>query len=138
MIFEVGRVCVKIAGRDAGQKCVVVEIIDNNFVLIDGMTRRRKCNTNHLEALNEIVKIKAGASKAEVGKALGIELVETKPKKAAEKPMKVRTVKEAPVKVAAKKAPAKKAAKKEEAKAPVKEEKATPKKAPAKKATKEE
>lgn len=38
--MEIGRVCIKIAGRDAGMKCVVVEQLDNNFVLIDGQTRR--------------------------------------------------------------------------------------------------
>ena len=41
-MIDVGRVCVKIAGRDAGKKAVVVEKIDSNFVLIDGQTRRRR------------------------------------------------------------------------------------------------
>ena len=27
-MIDVGRVCVKTAGRDAGRKCVVVEIVD--------------------------------------------------------------------------------------------------------------
>ena len=60
MIFEVGRVCIKVAGRDAGNKCVVIEVIDNNYVMIDGMTRRRKCNIVHLEPLKEIIKINTG------------------------------------------------------------------------------
>ena len=30
--IEVGRVCVKTAGREAGEKCAIVEIIDENFV----------------------------------------------------------------------------------------------------------
>ena len=30
--IEVGRVCVKISGREAGEKCEIVEIIDENFV----------------------------------------------------------------------------------------------------------
>ena len=46
-MFNIGRVCVKLAGRDAGQKCVIVEILDEKTVLIDGMTRRRKCNKLH-------------------------------------------------------------------------------------------
>ncbi len=29
---EVGRVCMKLAGREAGKKCVVVDVIDKNFV----------------------------------------------------------------------------------------------------------
>ena len=35
-MLEVGRLCIKLAGRDAGKKAVVVENIDSNFVLIDG------------------------------------------------------------------------------------------------------
>lgn len=96
MIFEVGRVCIKIAGRDADQKCVVVEVLDDKFVMIDGLTRRRKCNTNHLEPLSEIIKIKKGADHKDVAaafKKMGIELVDKKSKKATIKPMRVRKVK---------------------------------------------
>lgn len=56
-IFDVGRVCTKIAGRDAGQKCVVVNVIDETMVVIDGVTRRRKCNTKHLEPSKTVVKV---------------------------------------------------------------------------------
>lgn len=41
-MLEVGRVCVKTAGRDATKLCVVVEEIDETFVLVDGNTRRKK------------------------------------------------------------------------------------------------
>ena len=41
-MIEVGRLCVKIAGRDAGKKCVITELIDEKLVMIDGETRRRK------------------------------------------------------------------------------------------------
>jgi ribosomal protein L14E/L6E/L27E len=51
--------------------CVIVNKIDNSFVEIDGQTRRRKCNINHLEALNTTVDIKAGANNKEVAEALG-------------------------------------------------------------------
>ncbi|WP_334097817.1 KOW motif-containing protein, partial [Methanobacterium formicicum] len=30
--IEVGRICMKISGREAGEKCVIVEIIDDKFV----------------------------------------------------------------------------------------------------------
>ncbi len=40
-VFEVGRVAVKTLGREAGRYCVVVDIIDKNFVLIDGIKVRR-------------------------------------------------------------------------------------------------
>ena len=43
-IFEVGRICVKLAGRDAGSKCVIVEELDNHYVLVDGDVRRKKVN----------------------------------------------------------------------------------------------
>ncbi len=47
-IFSVGRMCVKIAGRDAGRKCVVVEQLDDVFVLVDGNVRRKKVNVKQL------------------------------------------------------------------------------------------
>ncbi len=56
-MFEIGRVCVKIAGRDAGKKGAIVEVLDEKTVLIDGETRRRKCNVNHLEVLDQILPI---------------------------------------------------------------------------------
>jgi large subunit ribosomal protein L14e len=69
-MIEIGRVCVKIAGRDAGKKCVVVELLDKNLVMIDGETRRRKCNLEHIEPLDKKVEIKKGASHEEVIAAL--------------------------------------------------------------------
>jgi large subunit ribosomal protein L14e len=61
-MFDVGRMCLKIAGRDAGMKCVVVEVIDERYVLIDGMTRRRKCNLLHLEPLEQVLELESNAS----------------------------------------------------------------------------
>lgn len=83
-MFEIGRLCVKIAGRDARLKCVVVETLDKFYVTIDGQTRRRKCNINHLEPLDKVLKLSKGASHDEVVKALkaeGIEIKEKSPKK---------------------------------------------------------
>jgi large subunit ribosomal protein L14e len=82
-MFGIGRVCVKIAGRDAGLKCVVVDVLDGSFVLIDGQTRRRKCNMVHLEPLAQKISIEKGASHEHVVAALkdaGIEVVERKTK----------------------------------------------------------
>jgi large subunit ribosomal protein L14e len=89
-MIEVGRKCIKLAGRDAGKKAIIVEIQDDTYVLIDGEVRRKKCNINHLELLNEVVKISKGASSEEVAKALGIDLKKTKPKPKVERPKKVR------------------------------------------------
>lgn len=99
-MFEIGRLCVKIAGRDAGQKCVVIDSKDNRL-LVDGETRRRLCNPSHLEPLAEKLDVKKGASRADVVaafKKIKIELTDSKPKKAKERPRKVRKTKEKPVK----------------------------------------
>ena len=96
-MIEIGRMCVKIAGRDAGKKCVIVDVIDNKTVLIDGQTRRRKCNVNHIEPLDAVLKIKKGASHSDIAKEfskLKLEARETKPKKTAAKPTKSRKKKE--------------------------------------------
>jgi len=90
-MFEIGRICVKIAGRDAGKKCVVVDVLDNGFVLIDGQTRRRTCNPKHLEPTPTIIKLKKGASHEEVKKEfsqLNIEVRDTKPKQPGPRPKK--------------------------------------------------
>lgn len=92
-MIEIGRICVKTAGRDAGLKCVIVDVLDNKFVLIDGETRRRKCNILHLEPLKDTVKIKKNSSHESVKKEfekLGLKLRETKPKQKTEKPRKKR------------------------------------------------
>lgn len=83
MMIDVGRVCVKLAGRDAGKRCVVVDVLDDKYVLVDGETRRKKCNMNHLEPLAETMDIKKGAEREavkEAFKAQGIELKDKKPK----------------------------------------------------------
>ena len=70
-MFDVGRMCLKVAGREAGKYCVVVNKIDDNFVLVTGprsvtQVKRRKCNIVHLEPLKETIKIKPDASDEEV------------------------------------------------------------------------
>lgn len=73
--IEVGRICVKLCGREAGKKCVIVDVIDKNFVLVTGPknvtgVKRRRANINHLEPLAEKIDIKRGASDEEVLEAL--------------------------------------------------------------------
>lgn len=73
--IEIGRVCVKIYGREAGRKCVIVDIIDQNFVVVTGPkkltgVRRRRTNINHIEPLDVRVNIEKGASDEDVEKAL--------------------------------------------------------------------
>jgi large subunit ribosomal protein L14e len=73
--MEVGRICVKLVGRETGRKCVVVDVVDKNFVLITGPksvtgVRRRRTNVDHLEPTPETVEVKKGAADDEVEKAL--------------------------------------------------------------------
>lgn len=69
-MFEIGRLCVKIAGRDSGKKALIIDVLDNNYVLIDGEVRRKKCNVRHLEPLDKVLKINKNASHEEVIDAL--------------------------------------------------------------------
>jgi len=74
-VIEVGRVCVKLMGREAGRKCVIVDIVDDNFVVVTGPksltgVKRRKANVRHLEVLDRKVEIEKGASDEEVLKAI--------------------------------------------------------------------
>ena len=71
--IEVGRVCVKLNGREAGHKCVIVDVIDKNFVLITGPkkvngVRRRRTNVKHVEPTAETIEIKKGAADEDVAK----------------------------------------------------------------------
>ena len=63
--FDVGRICVKKAGREAGKKCVIVDVIDKSFVLVTGPkalseVKRRRVNVRHLEMLEGMLKIARG------------------------------------------------------------------------------
>lgn len=62
----IGRICVKLNGREAGRTCVIVNQLDDNFVIIDGNVKRRKCNIDHLEFTEKKINIKKDASKEEV------------------------------------------------------------------------
>ncbi|MEM5836737.1 MAG: 50S ribosomal protein L14e [Candidatus Aenigmatarchaeota archaeon] len=74
--LEVGRVVMKIAGREAGKYAVVVKAAgkekgEKNFVVITGPklltgVKRRKCNVSHLEPLPYVLEIKEDASDEEV------------------------------------------------------------------------
>jgi large subunit ribosomal protein L14e len=70
-VYDIGRICVKTMGREAGQYCVVVDIIDKNFILIDGLkVRRRRANYKHIEPTSESIDIKKGASHSDVEAAI--------------------------------------------------------------------
>lgn len=69
--IDVGRICVKLAGREAGRKCVIADVIDKNFVLITGPkevsgVRRRRVNMNHIEPIDDKIEVDRGASDEEI------------------------------------------------------------------------
>lgn len=74
-MITIGRLAVKLRGRDAGRKCVLVNIIDKNFVIVTGPknltgVRRRKVNIDHLLFLPQQIKVSKNASDEEVLRAL--------------------------------------------------------------------
>ena len=73
--IEIGRICVKTFGREAGKKCIIVDVIDKNFVLITGpksvsKIKRRKANVSHIEPTTEKIEISRGATDEEIAEAL--------------------------------------------------------------------
>jgi large subunit ribosomal protein L14e len=73
--IEVGRVCVKVAGRESGRKCVIVDVMDKSFVLVTGPkkvtgVKRRRVNINHVAPLEDTIQVKRGASDEEVAQML--------------------------------------------------------------------
>ena len=97
-MFQIGRVCIKKSGREKNQICVVVDLIDHNFVLIDGNLKRKRCNIRHLDPLHQIVNIEKNASSELVRKelaALNYEVVEKASKQKHTKEMQKSMQKEA-------------------------------------------
>lgn len=73
--IEVGRICVKQAGREIGKKCVVIDVMDKSFVLVTGPKKvtgikRRRVNIIHVMPLQDKVDVKRGASDEEVASVL--------------------------------------------------------------------
>jgi len=68
-------VCIKTAGREAGRKCVVVKLLDENFVVVTGPkeltgVKRRRVNVKHLVPLNIKIDIEEDADDKKVIEAL--------------------------------------------------------------------
>ena len=69
--MDVGRICVKLKGREAGNRCVIVDVVDRNYVIVTGPpevtgVRRRRVNMSHLQPLDEVVEISKNASDEEI------------------------------------------------------------------------
>jgi large subunit ribosomal protein L14e len=52
-----GRICIKIRGKEKNRPCVIVDTIDKNFVVIDGLVKKRRCNIKHLNILEKKIKL---------------------------------------------------------------------------------
>jgi len=69
--YDVGRVCVKLRGREAGGRCVIVDLIDRNYVVVAGPgVKRRRANMSHLKPLDAVVDVRKGAGDEEIAAAL--------------------------------------------------------------------
>ncbi len=73
--IEIGRICVKTAGREAGKKCIIVDVIDKNFVLITGpklinKVKRRRVNIKQIEPTSEKIEIEKGAVDKDIEKQI--------------------------------------------------------------------
>ncbi len=73
--MDVGRICVKLTGREAGSRCVVVDVVDRNYVIVTGPlevtgVRRRRVNMSHLQPLDEVIEISRNASDEEIAALL--------------------------------------------------------------------
>ncbi len=111
-MVEIGRICIKTKGREAGKKAVIVDLVNDKFVLIDGNVKRRKCNLNHVKLLPEKINIEKGMSTADIKKIfdekgilekIEISVKEKRPRKKGEKPRKERPRKKKEVKESKKK-----------------------------------
>ena len=88
-VYDIGRLCVKTMGREAGHLCVVVDIVDKNYLLIDGLkVRRRRVNYKHIEPIAETIDIKKGASHDQVEAAIKKAKLEKKMNEAISIPLK--------------------------------------------------
>jgi large subunit ribosomal protein L14e len=69
--MEIGQVCIKTKGREAGRTVVVLSKPKQGKVLVDGTKVKRKmCNVLHLFPINEVAKVKEEESHEGVVKAL--------------------------------------------------------------------
>ena len=70
--MDIGRVCLKVKGREQGERCVVLDVIDRNYVIVVGPNvKRRRVNMNHIRPLDEAVPLQKNATDEEAIAALG-------------------------------------------------------------------
>ncbi|MEK6932208.1 MAG: 50S ribosomal protein L14e [Nanoarchaeota archaeon] len=88
----IGRVIVKLSGKEAGRYGIIVDQLNENYVLIDGNLKRRRSNLIHLELTEQVLDIKKGAPTSEVREAMKkARLKVTSPRAKVEKEVKEKT-----------------------------------------------
>lgn len=91
----IGRLCTKLAGRESSRQAIIVDVLEGNFVLIDGQVKRRRCNLAHLELSPKQLPIQPASSSAEIAALFeqeGIVIKQQKSRTPREKPMRKRAV----------------------------------------------
>lgn len=69
--IDIGRVCRKTEGREKGELCVIVDLVDRNYVVVAGLNvKRRRVNMDHIFPLDQFVNIQRNATDEEVMGAL--------------------------------------------------------------------
>ena len=73
--IEIGQICVKLAGRETGRKCVILDVLNKNFVLVTGpkdltKVRRRRANIKQIEPIKRKIFIEKNASDSDVLNAI--------------------------------------------------------------------
>jgi large subunit ribosomal protein L14e len=63
--IEIGTVCIKTRGREAGSKVVIIEFdAEPQFVIIDGpKIKKRRCNLRHLFPTSQKIEIGKNSDK---------------------------------------------------------------------------
>ncbi len=64
-MMDVGRVCVVRAGRNAGVRVVITEVIDDNFVRVVGPGIEKRMNKRHLIPTDRVLDV-SGKSPEEI------------------------------------------------------------------------
>jgi large subunit ribosomal protein L14e len=74
-LIEIGSLYVKTTGREKGKRCIIVDLMDKNFVLVTGPpkitgVKRRRVNLKHLSPTEEKIDVKKGATDKEIEQIL--------------------------------------------------------------------
>jgi len=68
-LLEIGSVCIKTCGKEAGEKAVILEIINDKQVMVIGSkVKKRKCNKAHLVPIGEKISVTKSITQKELQK----------------------------------------------------------------------